>query len=109
MKRDTWRIPPPLHEKFLLARLTLFEWSIVAVAALVVFFAFIQTKGIQGIPYLSIPIVLYIFFRRNDTDYGCINGVEIAGRYIRYFWQYTIGTDTFVLERIVRDAEEKEE
>lgn len=97
--RDTWRIPPPLHEKTLFFHLTIVEWLIVALIFLVTIGIVISVGSIEALTYLAVPAVLFALFRRNDTSAGYVSGLEMMARYLRYFYQYAVGSDTFLLER----------
>lgn len=103
MKANMWQIPPPLHKKDLFGGLSMGEWGIFGVISLFIFLVFVQPAGLAGLPYLAIPAVIYVLLRRVDTDHGYINALEMLWRYLRYFWQYGTGSDTFILEKEVRN------
>lgn len=107
--RDTWRIPPPLHEKTLFFHLTIVEWLVVALIFLVTIGIVISVGSIEALTYLAVPAVLFALFRRNDTSAGYVSGLEMMARYLRYFYQYAVGSDTFLLERSLPYEQQEEE
>ena len=97
--RDTWRIPPPLHEKTMFFHLTIPEWVVLALVSLLFLGIVISVGSIQAVTYLAIPAALFVLLRRNETTFGYVSGLEMIARYLRYFYQFAAGRDTFILER----------